>query len=207
MKLDQTTILALKTFASVKNNIVLQKGSKQYTASAAQDVAIIIELDQDIPEEIGIYDLSLFLNNVTALDNPEIKFEYPMMTIADDTVSVSFMACDKTLVKQPSREDIDSIQITDEDVEVKFTLSSDILMKAISLARQNDIDALAFVGVNGKLQIQAFSPKNDSSNRLVVKMDQVKTSENKTYALLNREHLFKTHKNVDYTVTILCNFV
>ena len=63
MKLSDRTINLLKNFASINQSILFKQGKSLRTISVMKNILAEQNIDEDIPQEFGVYDLSQFLNS------------------------------------------------------------------------------------------------------------------------------------------------
>jgi hypothetical protein len=165
MKLSEHTMTVLKNFASINAGVVLEKGSVQKTMHPEKSVLVEAEIDEVIPERIGIYDLNQFLGNISTLSNPELEFSEKSVSMKDDTFSLFYLSCSPELIVSPPEK---GLSLNDPDVE--FDLSNSVMSKIIRLASMNNLPHLSFIGQNGELKLQAHEKANPSSNHASAKI-------------------------------------
>ena len=64
MKLSESTLLLLKNFKDINQSILFKKGSKLRTMSVMKNILAEATIDEELPKDFGIYDLSQFLNGL-----------------------------------------------------------------------------------------------------------------------------------------------
>ena len=74
MKLSDRTINLLKNFASINQSILFKQGNQLRTISVMKNILAEANIDEDIPQEFGVYDLSQFLNSLGLFKEPELNF-------------------------------------------------------------------------------------------------------------------------------------
>ena len=74
MKLSDRTINLLKNFASINQSILFKQGKSLRTISVMKNILAEANIDEDIPQEFGVYDLSQFLNSLGLFHEPELNF-------------------------------------------------------------------------------------------------------------------------------------
>ena len=89
MELSDTTLSVLKNYSTINPNIVITEGYQLKTISVARNVLSTVELAEKFPQSFGIYDLNEFLNVLSLVDSPRLKFEKDYVTVSDSTGSTS----------------------------------------------------------------------------------------------------------------------
>ena len=75
MKLSLKTITLLKNFSDINQSILFKKGNSLRTISVMKNVLAEATIDEDLPTDFGIYDLSQFLNGLSLHTRPELDFQ------------------------------------------------------------------------------------------------------------------------------------
>lgn len=159
MKLSEHTMTVLKNFASINSGVVLEKGNIQKTMHPEKSVLVEAEIEENIPEKIGIYDLNQFLGNISTLNNPDLEFSEKSVSMNDDIFSLFYLSCSPELIVSPPEKGLSL-----DNPDVSFDLSNALLTKTLRLASMNNLPHLSFVGEKGKLKLQAHEKANPSSN-------------------------------------------
>lgn len=166
MKLSEYTLSVLKNFSTINSGIVLASGKIQRTISPEQTILVEAELDDEFPIQFGIYDLNLFLGNISMLDNPELVFSDDQVSMSDSTFKLSYKPCRPELIICPPKK---TLELT--DVDVKFEMSNNVLSKILRLASINTLPSLSVVAKNGSLSLKAHDASNSSANNVESKID------------------------------------
>ena len=162
MKLSESTLSLLKNFKDINQSILFKKGSKLRTISVMKNILAEATIDEELPKDFGIYDLSQFLNGLE-LHKPYV----PDLDFANDNHVVIkegrmrskyFFADPKVIVTPPEKE----ITLPSEDVA--FTVSTDQLEKLLKAAAIYQLPDLSAVGGNGVVKLLVRDKKNDTSN-------------------------------------------
>lgn len=159
MKLSEQTLGVLKNFATINDGLVLQKGKIQKTISPEQTILVEAELGEDFPETFGIYDLSQFLGNISALNNPEMEFSRESVIMDDGDMKLNYYSCSTNLIISPPNK-----ELVLKKVDVRFDLSSDTLKKLLRLSLMNNLSNITVLGKQGELRLQTHERKDDTSN-------------------------------------------
>ena len=74
MKLSDRTINLLKNFATINQSILFKQGNQLRTISVMKNILAEANIDEDFPQDFGVYDLSQFLNSLGLFQEPELNF-------------------------------------------------------------------------------------------------------------------------------------
>ena len=164
MKLSEKTLTLLKNFSNINQSILFKKGSSLRTISVMKNILAEATIDEDLPTDFGIYDLSQFLNGLSLHNRPELDFQNDgFVYIKEGRMrSKYFFADPKVIVTPPDKE----LELPSEDVS--FTLSTEQLDKLLKAAGIYQLPDLAVVGKNGVVKILVRDKKNDTSNDFAI---------------------------------------
>ena len=106
MELSDTTLNVLKNYSTINPNIVITEGSTVKTISVARNVLSKAELPEEFPASFGIYDLTEFLNVLSLVDSPRLKFEKDYVVVGDSTgrSSVKYFFSDPEMLTSPGKD-------------------------------------------------------------------------------------------------------
>ena len=160
MKLSEKTLSFLKNFSTINQSINFKQGSSLRTISVMKNILAEVTIDEELPKDFGIYDLSQFLNGLSLHNNPELKFEADNYVVIKEGRSRSnyFIADPSVIVTPPEK----GISLPSEDVS--FELSTDQLDKLLKAAAIYQLPDLCVVGGAGVVKIMVRDKKNDTSN-------------------------------------------
>jgi hypothetical protein len=165
MKLSENTLSVLKNFASINSGVVLKAGTVQKTISPEKSILVEAVLEDNIPQEFGIYDLNQFLGIVTTLKNPDISFGDNLVVLNDGELSVFYRGCSTNLVISPPDK-----ELVLKDITTKFSLPSATSQKLLKVATMINLPNLSVVGKEGALLLKIHEKANDTSNDGVQKI-------------------------------------
>lgn len=160
MKLSERTLTVLKNFAAINSGVVFRPGQKQKSMSVDKNILVEAVLEDDFPNTFGIYDINLFLGNITTLSNPELTFADEKVTMIDGDISLTYYSCEPSLVVTPP---VDK-ELNLSNVDISFQLSNTTLTKLLKIASMNDLPNLSIIGKDGELRLQTVDLNNDTSN-------------------------------------------
>ena len=162
MKLSESTLSLLKNFKDINQSILFKKGSKLRTISVMKNILAEATIDEELPKDFGIYDLSQFLNGLE-LHKPYV----PDLDFANDNHVVIkegkmrskyFFADANVIITPPDKE----MTLPSEDVSFELrTEQLDKLLKAAAIYQSPD---LSVIGENGVVKILIRDKKNETSN-------------------------------------------
>ena len=164
MKLSEKTLNLLKNFSTINQSILFKQGSSLRTISVMKNILAEATIDEEIPQDFGIYDLNQFLNGLDLHQHPELEFNNDGYTVIREGKMRSkyFFADPNVIVTPPDKE----IALPSEDVN--FELSTDQLNKLIKAAAIYQLPDLSAVGENGVVKLVVRDKKNDTSNSFAV---------------------------------------
>jgi hypothetical protein len=165
MKLSENTLSVLKNFASINSGVVLKAGTLQKTISPEKSILVEANLEDNIPQEFGIYDLNQFLGIVTTLKNPDISFGDNLVVLNDGELSVFYRGCSANLVITPPDK-----ELVLKDITTKFSLPNVTSQKLLKVATMINLPNLSVVGKEGALLLKIHEKANDTSNDGVQKI-------------------------------------
>ena len=128
MKFSQETINILKHFATINPGMSFESGNEILSCAINKTVRGIVTINETIPKDFAISNLSQFLSAVSFFEEPEIEFkdDHILIASADGLQTMKYNYSDPLLVKQDNRrlKNIDNLKII-----VEFALTKEILAK------------------------------------------------------------------------------
>jgi len=161
MKISESTLSILRNFSDINQNILFKPGKNLATMSTMKNIMAKAEVEEEIEQEFGVYDLPEFLRSLDSFQQPVLKFNGAAnLKIEDEksTLKARYAFADKTTLVTPQKE------ITMPDKTVTFTLKQtdyDSFKKSYTNLSLPDI---AIQGEKGKIKIVALDKKNKNSN-------------------------------------------
>ena len=160
MKLSDKTLSLLKNFSTINQSILFKQGTKLRTISVMKNILAEATIEEDLPKDFGIYDLSQFLNGLGLHESPQLDFENEGHVIIKEGKSRSkyFFADPGCIITPPDK----SLELPSEDVT--FELRTDQLDKLLKAAGIYQLPDLAVVGDSNGVKIVVRDKKNETSN-------------------------------------------
>lgn len=168
MQLNQNTIKVLSNFATIQDNLVVKAGKNIMTMAEARNIIASATLDQEFPEDFGVYNLSEFLSAVSLLNEPSIKFneEYMQLTDSVGKTKIKYLYADASILTTPPNEP----KITEADFDVHFTLDETTLTQLRRAAQTLEFDFLIIEPSDDNVKLSLYDPKNPTSNSYSVEI-------------------------------------
>ena len=160
MKLSDRTINLLKNFASINQSILFKQGNQLRTISVMKNILAEANIDEDFPQEFGVYDLSQFLNSLGLFQEPELNFTGDsFVNIKEGKQKSKYFFADPSVIVSPPEK-----SITLPSVDVEFTLRSSQLDRLLKAAGVYHLSDLSVVGDGKEIKMVVLDRKNDTSN-------------------------------------------
>jgi len=167
MKISESTKEVLKNFAEINQNLLINPGKKLSTISTMKNILAKAEIEEEFPQELGIYDMHEFLGTLGLFHKPVLTFDEKNMVINEEGISTStnYYFSDPSVLVSPTKD------IKMPPVDVSFTLTQTDLAKvkkASAVMQLPDITVTAETG--GDIFLKAVDSKNSTSNDYKVKV-------------------------------------
>jgi len=159
MKFSNETLTVLKSFTAINKSILLSAGSVVKTITPEKTLIAIANIDQEIPSDACVYDLSRFLSILSLYNDPDVEFFDKYFIISEGKRRTKYVFADLSMIHTPPEKDI---TIPSADVTVSVTdgdLSS--VLKAAGVLQFSEI---AFVGEGGKCYLKAIDSSNNGAD-------------------------------------------
>jgi len=156
MKFSENTLSVLKSFSTINKSILLQPGQELRTITPEKTLIAKANIDDEIPSEACIYDLSRFISILSLYNEPDVKFHDKYFTISEGKRKTKYVFADISMIHVPP-----SKEITIPSEDVKVNVGWDDLQSVVKAAGVLQFSEVAFVGTDGKCYLKAI----DSSNK------------------------------------------
>ena len=167
MEICANTVNVLKNFSAINGNIVIKPGNKLMTISEAKNILAEATVPEEFMSQVGIYDLTEFLNVLGLVDNPKVRFEENYMNIGGQTGRelVKYYYADTDMLTTPTKP------IEMPEADVWFTLDENTLMGLKRAASVFGHGQLAIEPNNGSVKLSVVDPDNATANEYSVDVD------------------------------------
>ena len=194
MKLSDTTINLLKNFKEINQSILFKAGNKLRTISVMKNILAEATINEALPQDFGIYDLSQFINGIE-LHKPSIpEFDFSHdnhVVIKEGKMRSKYFFADPNVIITPPDKAID---LPSEDVT--FDLSTQQLDKLLKAAGIYQLPDLSVVGENGAVKLLVRDKKNDTSNSFAIAVGETDATFNFNFKVENIKILPGTYEVV-----------
>ena len=161
MKLSDSTMTLLKNFSNINQSLLFKQGQSLRTISVMKNILAEATIEEELPQDFGIYDLNQFLNGMSLHNDPELDFgksDGYVVIREGKSRSKYFFADPNVIITPPDK----TLTLPTEDVAfVLNTQNLDRLLKAAAVYQLPDLSA---VGSNGVVKLLVRDKKNDTSN-------------------------------------------
>lgn len=167
MELNENTLNVLKNFSGINPNALIKQGNTIKTISEARNVVATAVVEQEFPQDFGIYDLSEFISVLSLVDIPRLKFAEEYVTIGDSTgrTKVKYFFSPEETLTTPQKD------VIMPDSEVKFTLTNDTLNKIKRAASALGHDEVSITGKDNVISLSVVDSQNSTSNAFSIDID------------------------------------
>ena len=183
MKLSETTLNLLKNFKEINQSILFKQGNRLRTISVMKNILAEATIQEDLPKDFGIYDLSQFINGIE-LHKPSIpEFDFSNdnhVVIKEGKMRSKYFFADPNVIITPPDKAID---LPSEDVT--FDLSTEQLDKLLKAAAIYQLPDLSVVGENGAVKLLVRDKKNDTSNSFAIAVGETDSTFNFNFKVEN----------------------
>ena len=164
MKLSKNTLDVLKNFKEINQSILFKQGNSLKTISVMKNILAEATIEEELPKDFGIYDLSQFLNGIDLHQSAELDFSNDNHVVIKEgrMRSKYFFADPNVIITPPEKE----ITLPSEDAV--FDLSTDQLDKLLKAAGIYQLPDLAVIGGDGVVKVVVRDKKNDASNDFAI---------------------------------------
>lgn len=167
MELSDNTLQVLKNFSTINQNLMIRSGNTIKTISEARNVLATAVVDEQFPQDIGIYDLNEFLGVLSLVNSPRLKFDDGFGIVSDSTgrSKVKYFFSPEETLTTPSKD------INMPEPEVTFTLDNDTLNKLKRAASTLGHEEVSISGKDGVLSLSVVENQNSTSNKYSIDID------------------------------------
>jgi hypothetical protein len=159
MKFSNETLSVLKSFTAINKSIQMKPGNVLKTITPEKTLIAIAQIQDEIPSEACVYDLSRFLSILSLYKDPDVEFGDKYFIISEGKRRTKYIYADISMIHTPPEKDIN---IPSEDVVVDVTESD--LSSVLKAAGVLQFSEIAFVGESGKCYLKAIDSANDNAD-------------------------------------------
>lgn len=165
MKFSERTLTILKNFATINPSIVFKPGKQLRTISPQKTVMAMATIEDEIPSEACVYDMSRFLSTCALFGEPEIQFEGNHFVVSQGKKNTRYYFADKSMVIAPPEKEIN---IPSKDVEVEVEWAD--LQSVIKAAGVLQLPEIAFVGDGSTCSLKAIDSNSTTGDTFGIEL-------------------------------------
>ena len=166
------TVEILKNFCSINKSIVIKPGAQLATLSINKNILAVADVEEAFDSEIAIYDLGMFINGLTLLDQP--KIDTTSSSYVKGRSKTRFFYADPDIITQAPEEEIKL-----PSMDVSFHLDAETLRQLNKAASIYALPDLCLFGDGQEMNLTVTDKKNETSNNFSVNVGS--TTENFCY--------------------------
>ena len=160
MKLSDRTVNLLRNFSTINQSILFKQGTRLRTISVMKNILAEANIDEDFPQDFGVYDLGQFLNSLSLFQEPELNFTgESFVTVKEGKQGSKYFFADPSVIVSPPDK-----QLSLPSVDVEFSLTSSQLDRLLKAAAVYHLTDLSVVGNGKEIKLKVHDRKNDTSN-------------------------------------------
>lgn len=165
MKFSERTLTIMKNFATINPSLIFKPGKELRTISPQKTVMAMAKIDDEIPSQACIYDMSRFLSVYSLYSSPNVEFEDKNFTISEGKRKTKYVFADASMVIAPPNKEID-VPSKDVEVDVEWT----DLQSVIKASGVLQLPEIAFVGKDGDVSLKAIDSSNPSADSFGIEL-------------------------------------
>jgi len=167
MEISAETVNVLRNFSSINGNLIIRPGNRLMTISEAKNILAEATVKEEFGTEVGIYDLTEFLNMLGLVDRPRVRFEDYYMNIGGQSGRelIKYYYADTEMLTSPTKP------ITMPEADVWFTLDQSTLNGLKKAASIFGHGQMVIEPDDGAIRLSVSDPENKTSNTYSVVVD------------------------------------
>lgn len=175
MHISKKTLLVLKNFRDLNSNILVSPGNVVKTLTPGMNVMATAIVDEEFPEEFGIWDLGSFLGTVSLFDDPDFDFKENHVVISSNGSKVKYYYSDPSLLTYPKK----NVNMPESVVTINLPYGTfNELKKAASVLGLND---LSFVCDGSSVSATIMDKSNATNNTFSLQIEDATFEEGTTF--------------------------
>lgn len=203
MELSNYTMQALKNFASINSNLVIQQGNTIMTMAEAKNVLAMTKTSEVFPQEFGIYDLQEFLNVLGLVNSPRLRFEQEYVLVGDTTgrTQIKYFFSDTEMLTSPTKP------IEMPDPEVTFVLDQSTINNLKRAASALGHSEVSITYVDNVIRLSVLDSENSTSNTYSIDVDGESSLKSCNFVInINNLKMISGDYNVSISTKLISQF-
>jgi hypothetical protein len=167
MELTDSVLQALKNFASINPNIVVEPGNVIRTISEGKNLFGKVTVDSEFPIKFGVYDLNEFLGVIGLVDSPRLSFEETHVNIGDSSgrSKIKYFFTNTDHLTTPSKD------IVMPSTDVSFNIDNATLNQIKKASSALGHTELSIRANNGSIALSVVDSANMTSNTFTIDVE------------------------------------
>ena len=184
MKFSQQTLAILKNFQNINKSLLFKKGSELRTISQVGTIFAIANIDEEIPKDAGIYELSKLLSVMTLYDEPNVLFGENGFEIVDANgrKKTRLTYTEPSMIHSPPSDKSPKMS----DINIEFILSADDFMGILKAGANLGLGDFVIMADGDKMYVGVVDTDNPSSDNYYVELGE---SDNSFRYVVKTEYL------------------
>ena len=194
MKFGNKTLEILKSFNNINPSLLFKPGNVISTIDKEHTILAMAKIDEEIPREFAIYELSKFLGALSVMPDGEINLGENQLTIKTNNSKIKYTYAEPSMIKSSPYKEVplNSILAT---FNLDYTSLSNVI-KAASVLELPDISIRSDEDSDDIL-IYASNDKNSTTDSYQIKVGESSNSFKVSFKVENMKLL-----NREYSVSI-----
>ena len=189
MKLSPKTISVLKNFSTINPSIMFREGNTLATMSPHKTIMAKANIDDNITNDFGVFELNRFLSVLSLFVDPELIFsDKNYVKITDGKQSVNYIFGDPENMVLPPNKEMKAI-----DPYFEFDLTPEQHQSLMKAAGVLQLPEVSVVGVDGEVFYRAVDVKNPTNNSFELKVGTTDKSFNIIFKSENMKIMHDTY--------------
>ena len=197
MKVSDRTTNLLKNYAIINQSIEFREGKLLKTVSPLNTILASVEIEEEFPRAVPLYNLNEFLGILSTYDDPELEFNDNSVKIVeknDNEEYTEYRYCASSSMFQTPPEK----EISFPTPEINFTLTNDVWKKVVDRTNVLGLPEIVVEGDGATIRIRTYDTGNSSSN---LNSKKVGVTDKTFRMIFKTENLIKVMEG-DYDVSL-----
>lgn len=195
MQLSDNTLEVLRNFATINPSIMVREDSKGLkTISPAKSVIASATIEEEFPQDFGIYDLPRFLQVLTLFNEPTLTFKDKFVRIgnSEDTQHTNYYYTPENMIITPPN----TVKLP--EVSVSFELPNVLMNSVLKAGAALQCPEILLQGKDGKISVQAVDSSVKAGDSYFLEVGETE-DDFSVYIKIENLKLM----DVDYTVNVI----
>jgi hypothetical protein len=168
--LSKQTIQILKNFAQIEDTIKIHPGNEVYSLARVGNIFAYAKIEEEIPVEVNIYNLSQFLATVNLFDEPFLVMSDSQVLIKSGRQRVTYRFAEPEIIPDPRK--------TPSVGQYLFSglLDAELVARITKIASVLAVPKIQIKSSSGVVSLRVTDPKKMTSNVFEVDLGECDTA-------------------------------